>query len=198
MLQRVNTDADEAVLAATVSVATRHEPATLGAASMEQFLAGIGARAFRFAEFGLRQREDALDAVQDAMTKMLSYRERPAGEWTPLFWSILRSRIIDVQRRHVFRLRWLLPQSDSADNTIDWADTGPDPARSHEGREAYARIAEALRALPQRQREAFTLRVLEELDVAATAHAMGCSEGSVKTHLSRARAALQRQLEEFR
>nr|WP_255746350.1 RNA polymerase sigma factor [Lysobacter sp. CFH 32150] len=168
------------------------------AASMEQFLAGIGTRAFRFAELGLRQRDDALDAVQDAMTKMLAYRGRPPGEWTPLFWSILRSRIIDVQRRRVFRLRWLSPQSDANDNTIDWADAGPDPARKHDGREAYSRIAEALRALPGRQREAFTLRVLEELDVTATARAMGCSEGSVKTHLSRARAALQRQLEEFR
>lgn len=193
MLQRVTADVDETALVATVSVATNPEPATLDA-----FLAGISVRAFRFAELGLRQREDALDAVQDAMTKMLGYRERPAREWTPLFWSILRSRIIDMQRRRVFRLRWLLPQSDSADNTIDWADAGPDPARSHDGREAYGRIAEALRALPQRQREAFTLRVLEELDVAATAQAMGCSEGSVKTHLSRARTALQRQLEEFR
>lgn len=65
-------------------------------------------------------------------------------------------------------------------------------------REAWSRISEALRTLPARQREAFTLRVLEELDVADTARAMGCSEGSVKTHLSRAREALQRQLEEFR
>lgn len=193
MLQRVNADADETALVATVPVATNREPTTL-----EEFLAGIGTRAFRFAELGLRQRDDALDAVQDAMTKMLAYRERPPSEWTPLFWSILRSRIIDVQRRRVFRLRWLSPQSDSSDNTIDWADAGPDPARKHDGREAYARIAEALRALPGRQREAFTLRVLEELDVTATAQAMGCSEGSVKTHLSRARAALQRQLEEFR
>ena len=203
MLQRVNADADETLLAATVPIATRPEPATLEAASlepasMEKFLAGIGARAFRFAELGLRQREDALDAVQDAMARMLAYRQRPAGEWTPLFWSILRSRIVDVQRRRTFRLRWLLPQSDDTGDTIDWADAGPDPARSHDGREAYARIAEALRALPRRQREAFTLRVLEELDVTATAQAMGCSEGSVKTHLSRARVALQRQLEEFR
>jgi len=166
-------------------------------ASLEHFLSAIGARAFRFAELGLRHREDALDAVQEAMLRMLGYRDRPAGEWTPLFWSILRSRIIDVQRRRVFRLRWLQPAGD-ADAWVDWQDDSPDPARNHEGREGYARMAGAVSQLPRRQREAFTLRVLEELDVADTARVMGCSEGSVKTHLFRAREALQRQLEDWR
>lgn len=171
------------------------EPAT----TLEDFLAGLGTRAFRFAEAGLRQREDALDAVQDAMEKMLGYRERPAEEWPPLFWSILRSRVIDLQRRRGFRLRWLLPQADhDAEANVDWADHGPDPQRSHDGREAWSQLAQALRTLPARQREAFTLRVLEELDVQTTARAMGCSEGSVKTHLSRAREALQKQLEDWR
>ena len=81
---------------------------------------------------------------------------------------------------------------------IDWADDGPDPSRRNDSREAWARISTVLGRLPARQREAFTLRVLEELDVADTARAMGCSEGSVKTHLSRAREAMQKQLEEFR
>ena len=167
--------------------------------SLEQFLAGIDGRAFRFAELGLRHREDALDAVQDSMMKMLGYRDRPPAEWSPLFWSILRNRIIDIQRRGLFRLRWLMPGSTDKDGEpVDWADDGPDPSRHHDSREAWSRISEALRTLPTRQREAFTLRVLEELDVADTARAMGCSEGSVKTHLSRAREALQRQLEEFR
>jgi len=168
--------------------------------TLEGFLHDIASRAFRFAELGLRHRDDALDAVQDAMMRMLGYRERPPSEWTPLFWSILRSRIVDLQRRRTFRLRWLAPaparDGDDA-QAIDWADDAPDPSRSHDGREAYARMAAALSALPRRQREAFTLRVLEELDVATTAEAMGCSEGSVKTHLSRAREALQRQLQEF-
>ncbi len=169
------------------------------AATLELFLADIETRAYRFAEIGLRSRDDALDAVQDAMIKMLGYRERPAGEWTPLFWSILRNRIVDMQRRGMFRLRWLAPSIEREDgSTIDWADDDtPDPSRSHDSREAWTRISAALGTLPRRQREAFTLRVLEELDVADTARAMGCSEGSVKTHLSRARAALQRQLEEF-
>ena len=167
--------------------------------SLDAFLADIGPRAFRFAEAGLRHHDDALDAVQDAMMKMLVYRDRPAEEWTPLFWSILRNRIVDIQRRGLFRLRWLLPGSSDRDGEpIDWADDAPDPSRSHDSREAWTRISDALAALPARQREAFTLRVLEELDVADTARVMGCSEGSVKTHLSRAREALQKQLEEFR
>ncbi|RZA36501.1 MAG: RNA polymerase sigma factor [Lysobacteraceae bacterium] len=169
------------------------------AATLELFLADVSTRAFRFAEAGLRSRDDALDAVQDAMMKMLGYRERPAAEWTPLFWSILRRKIVDVQRRGNFRLRFLAPPSErSEDSLIDWADTAAGPSQAHDQREAYGRLTAALRNLPARQREAFTLRVLEELDVADTARAMGCSEGSVKTHLSRARDALQKQLEDFR
>lgn len=167
--------------------------------TLEAFLAAVSARAFRFAELGLRHRDDALDAVQDAMMRMLAYRDRPASEWTPLFWSVLRSRIVDLQRRRGFRLKWLLPPPVHADDApVDWADPGPDPSRRHDGREAYERLAQALRQLPARQREAFTLRVLEELDVETTARVMGCGEGSVKTHLSRAREALQKQLEDFR
>ena len=168
-------------------------------ASLDAFLAAVGTRAFRFAEAGLRNRDDALDAVQDAMMRMLGYRDRPAAEWTPLFWSILRRRIIDLQRRSRFRLRWMRPAAADPrgeDASIDWADTGPGPAQVQEHGETYARLVQALRTLPARQREAFTLRVLEELDVATTAKAMGCSEGSVKTHLSRARQALNSQLED--
>lgn len=192
MLERVNADVDgsceDAVAGSGVPV------------SLDAFLADIGARAFRFAELALRQRDDALDAVQDAMTRMLAYRARPATEWPPLFWRILRTRVVDLQRRRAFRLRWLLPGEDT---TPDWnahaADVdAPDPAREHDQREAWTRIAGALAALPRRQREVFTLRVLEELDVATTAQVMGCSEGSVKTHLSRAREALQKQLEDWR
>jgi RNA polymerase sigma-70 factor (ECF subfamily) len=173
--------------------------------TIDAFLAGISARAFRFAELGLRHREDALDAVQDAMMKMMGYRDRPATEWTPLFWSILRSRIVDMQRRSLFRLRWMLPSSAKTGDdgeSIDWADTAtddrPDPSGAHDQQEAYRTLVSALRALPARQREAFTLRVLEDCDVATTARIMGCSEGSVKTHLFRARDTLQKQLEDFR
>lgn len=192
-LAQVSTDARTTANPPRADGAAPQAPATL-----DGFLAGVGPRAFRFAEAGLRHREDAMDAVQEAMMKMLAYRERPAPEWTPLFWSILRSRIIDVQRRRTFRLGWLgSSPAGGEDSSLDWADEGPDPSRAHDGQEAYARLLDALRGLPRRQREAFTLRVLEEFDVAETARIMDCSEGSVKTHLSRARAALQRQLEDF-
>jgi RNA polymerase sigma-70 factor (ECF subfamily) len=188
------------VLVSTAASPERETPAMPPrVVSLESFLADIGTRAFRFAEAGLRNRDDALDAVQDAMMKMLAYRERPVAEWTPLFWSILRRKIVDVQRRGNFRLRWLSPASErSEERQIDWADSAAGPSQSHDQREAYSKLILALRSLPARQREAFTLRVLEELDVADTARAMGCSEGSVKTHLSRARDALQKQLEDFR
>nr|WP_132985477.1 RNA polymerase sigma factor [Luteimonas terricola] len=169
-----------------------------GAETLEAFLDGIAARAYRFAEAGLRHREDALDAVQDAMVKMLGYRERPADEWTPLFWTILRSRIVDVQRRRTLRLGWMTSADERQEAGVEWADAGPDPSRAHDGQEAWGEVVAALRDLPRRQREAFGLRVLEELDVATTARVMGCSEGSVKTHLSRARGALQKRLEDFR
>src|SRR5699024_8258356 len=147
------------------------------AQTLDAFFAGVRGRAFRFAETGLRSRDDALDAVQDAMTRMLGYRERPAEEWTTLFWTILRSRIIDIQRRRTFRLGWMTSAGDRDGEGPEWADTAPDPSRAHDGREAWARLAETLRSLPRRQREAFSLRILEELDVATTARVMGCSEG---------------------
>jgi RNA polymerase sigma factor (sigma-70 family) len=203
MLLRVNAEPDTGAdaLPACTGGSARLSPENRGPAapaSIEQFLAAIGPRAFRFAELGLRHREDALDAVQDAMMRMLGYRDRPAAEWTPLFWSVLRNRIVDTQRRRTFRLRWLQPAPANGDTTVDWVDeAAPDPARTHDNREAYGRLANALAMLPRRQREAFTLRVLEELDVATTARVMGCGEGAVKTHLFRARAALQDHLREW-
>jgi RNA polymerase sigma-70 factor (ECF subfamily) len=168
--------------------------------SLESFLAAVELRAFRYAEVALRQREDALDVVQEAMERMLDYSARPAAEWTPLFWSILRRRVIDVQRRRRFRLRFWVDDRQQDDNAPpDWADlNGISPEADLSLQQGYARLQQALRGLPDRQREAFTLRVLQELDGATTATVMGCSEGAVKTHLSRARHSLSLQLEDLR
>ncbi len=178
----------------------RETPATLDA-----FLAQVERRAFRVAELQLRQREDAMDAVQDAMLRLVRhYRDKPATEWAPLFWGILRRRVVDLQRRRKVRsivVGWLGGgRDDQGDELPVWepADPGQDPLGRLHDVQAYADMAAAVRQLPQRQREAFMLRMLEGLDVAETAHAMGCSEGSVKTHLSRAMHHLRDQLEDWR
>ena len=118
MLLRVQADAAESSQDAPVGTGAPGLPPP----TLDAFLAGVDARAFRFAEVALRQREDALDAVQDAMARMLAYRERAPAEWTPLFWRILRTRVVDLQRRRGFRLRWLLPAEDAAP---DWREHAP-------------------------------------------------------------------------
>ncbi|MEY2169709.1 MULTISPECIES: RNA polymerase sigma factor [unclassified Rhodanobacter] len=187
---------DAELLAATA----QETPATLDA-----FLAQVERRAFRVAELNLRQREDAMDAVQDAMLRLVKhYRDKPAAEWAPLFWGILRRRIVDLQRRRKVRsivVGWLGGgRDDEGDELPSWepADHGPGPLDRLQDAQSWGDLSAALRELPQRQREAFMLRMLEGLDVAETARAMGCSEGSVKTHLSRAMQKLREQLEDWR
>lgn len=170
--------------------------------SLDQFLASVERRAFRMAELALGHREDALDAVQEAMIRLVGYRERPSEEWTPLFWSILRRQVTDRHRRNTVRRRVMAVLGRDEEQREDplemLPDPGEDPARRHADAEAWSALGRALRRLPRRQREAYLLRELQGLDVAETAAAMGCSDGSVKTHLSRAMAALRIQLEDWR
>jgi len=173
--------------------------------NLDAFLAQVQRRALRMAELALGNAEDALDAVQDAMLRLHQhYRQRPPAEWTPLFWGILRRRIVDLQRRRKVRsivVGWLGGgRDDEGDELPSWdpADRGPGPLDRLQDSHAWDDLGVALRKLPRRQREAFTLRMLEELDVAETARAMGCSEGSVKTHLSRAMQRLREHLEDWR
>ncbi len=173
--------------------------------TLEAFLAQVERRAFRIAELQLRHREDAMDAVQDAMLRLVKhYREKPAAEWSPLFWGILRRRIVDLQRRRKVRsivVGWLGGGRDSnGDEMPAWEppDRGPGPLDKLHDAQSYADMSVAVSKLPQRQREAFLLRMLEGLDVAETARVMGCSQGSVKTHLSRAMHHLRNQLEDWR
>jgi len=170
--------------------------------SLDQFLAGVERRAFRMAELALGHREDALDAVQEAMIKLVAYRDRPSDEWTPLFWSILRRQVTDRHRRDTVRRRFMAVLGrgeEPAEDPLEMLpNPGEDPARRHADGAAWAALGRALRKLPRRQREAYLLRELQGLDVAQTAAAMGCSDGSVKTHLSRAMSALRLQLEDWR
>ncbi len=149
-------------------------------------------------------REDALDLVQDAMLKLVQrYASRDAQEWGPLFHQILQSRIRDGYRRNRVRNRWRvwfgINAEDESDPIQELADTSnPDPMERVAEAHAATAVEAALRQLPLRQQQVFLLRVWEGLDVAATAKAMGCSAGSVKTHYSRAVHRLRVSLEDHR
>jgi RNA polymerase sigma-70 factor (ECF subfamily) len=190
-------------LAGTLDSDLLDTPARAVPATLDAFLADVERRAFRLAELQLGHREDALDAVQDAMLRLVKhYRDKPAQEWTPLFWGILRRRIVDLQRRRKVRsivVGWLGGRDEEGEDLPAWepADKGPGPLQRLHDSQSWADLSAAVQRLPQRQREAFLLRMLEGLDVAQTAQAMGCSEGSVKTHLSRAMHHLRDQLEDW-
>jgi RNA polymerase sigma-70 factor (ECF subfamily) len=166
---------------------------------LDRFLAGVERRAFRIARLALRDADDAHDVVQGAMLRLAqNYAGRPAAEWRPLFFRILYNGIRDLQRRHGVRRRFLgwLPgagrDGDDAEDVFEQVpDPGPEPLQQLTAAETMRQLEQALRSLPARQLEAFSLRCLEGLDVAATAVAMGCSEGSVKTHYFRALQALR-------
>jgi RNA polymerase sigma-70 factor (ECF subfamily) len=171
---------------------------------MAEFLAEVERRALRIAEIGVRDRDEALDLVQDAMIKLVrNYSGRDTSEWPPLFYRILQNAVRDWHRRQVVRNRVMVwfQKAKTDDNDQDVIASAPDPiGRSPEeelqNSEAMADMEVAVHELPTRQREAFMLRTFEGLDVAGTAVAMGCSQGSVKTHYSRAVHTLRDKLGE--
>jgi RNA polymerase sigma-70 factor (ECF subfamily) len=171
---------------------------------LSEFLAEVERRAYKQALFAVRDDSVALDIVQDAMLKLTeSYCARPPAELPLLFQRILQNTIRDHFRRQKVRSIWTMPVSsllgadpdDDADplETLEVADDSKfsePPAQQVERSQVLALIEKALERLPARQRQAFLLRYWEELDVTAAAKIMGCSEGSVKTHCSRASHAL--------
>ena len=178
------------------------------AEELSSFLASAERRAFKQAQFAVRDADGALDIVQDAMLKLAeNYGDRPAAELPLLFTRILQNTIHDYFRRQKVRSTWVTLFSalggrgddDDADplETLE-ALAGSDGAESAEDKvgrsQLIAIIEEEISRLPARQREAFLMRYWEEMDVAETAAAMGCSEGSVKTHCSRATHALAKAL----
>jgi RNA polymerase sigma-70 factor (ECF subfamily) len=177
-----------------------------GARALETFLAEVERKAFRIAQIALRHEADALDVVQDAMMQLAHrYASRPAPEWRPLFYRILENRIRDVQRRRIVRQRVMsvMPwrgedAEDEMPDPIDQAPAAdPTPAAQIESDQMVQALELALTELPGRQRQAFLLRNIEGLDVAETAAAMKCSQGSVKTHYFRALQALRTKLGDF-
>jgi len=174
---------------------------------LDEFLASVERRAFKQAAFAVRDDDAALDIVQDAMVKLtVNYGDRPAAELPLVFTRILQNAIHDHFRRQKVRNTWVTLFSALSPNADDDADpletlealSGSEPAESAadkvERGQIVGIIEEEIAKLPARQREAFLLRYWEDFDVAETAAAMGCSEGSVKTHCSRATHALARAL----
>ena len=166
---------------------------------LSDFLASVEKRAFKQALFAVRNEESALDIVQDAMMKLSEkYGDKPAGELPMLFQRILQNVIRDYYRRQKVRNMWTTllsvfsgPEDDEHDplESIESADSdhkSESPQAQLEQQQTLGAIEKEIEKLPPRQREAFLMRYWEEMDIAETAAAMGCSEGSVKTHCSRA------------
>jgi RNA polymerase sigma-70 factor (ECF subfamily) len=173
-----------------------------------EFLAGAERRAYKQALFALRDEDNALDVVQDAMLKLSEhYSDRPAPELPLLFTRILQNSIHDFFRRQKVRSTWVSLFSaftGSQDNDEDPLETleamhGTQAAErvteQGESGQIVAILAKEQDRLPGRPRKAYLVSSREQKDVAETAAAMGCSEGSVKTHCSRATHALARALQ---
>jgi RNA polymerase sigma-70 factor (ECF subfamily) len=174
---------------------------------LSDFLAEVERRAYKQALFAVRDSHAALDIVQDAMLKLSEkYADRPAVELPLLFQRIIQNAIHDHFRRARVRAFWISPLSalrggaggeDDDSDPLDNLQIDPGakiaaqlPPAALEQSQTVALIEKALEALPPRQRQAFLLRYWEEMDVAEAAAVMGCSEGSVKTHCSRATHAI--------
>ena len=171
---------------------------------LNRFLAEVEKRALRNAEISVRDRDEALDLVQDAMIKLArKYADRSSDEWTPLFYRILQNGVRDWHRRQLVRNRVMVwfRRPGVEDNDYDVVASAPDPKgrtpdEQLQSQEAMQCLEVAVGELPARQREAFMLRTFEGLSVAGTVTSMGCSEGSVKTHYSRAVHSLRESLGE--
>ena len=175
---------------------------------LNEFLKSVERRAFKRTVYAVRDEDAALDIVQDAMIRLAqSYADRPANEWPMLFQRILSNATLDWFRRQKVRNAVFMNMGDleaAVDEDGDFdlleslktEDSIAESADQAAGRtQMLSQIEDEISKLPARQREAFLLRYWEELDVAETAAAMGCSEGSVKTHCSRAVQALAKALQ---
>ena len=175
---------------------------------LSDFLKSVEKRAFKRSVYHTRDEEAALDIVQDSMMKLAqSYGDKPLAELPMLFQRILSNTTLDWFRRRKTRNALFSNMSDfesaGDDGDFDILETlelqtnseGTESAQDATERAQILREIEVeVKLLPGRQREAFLMRYWEEMDVAETAAAMGCSEGSVKTHCSRAVQALSKAL----
>ncbi len=175
---------------------------------LSDFLKSVEKRAFKRAAYAVRNDDAALDIVQEAMIRLSEkYADRPAAELPLVFQRILSNATMDHFRREKVRNSVVQNLSEfdkgDQDGEFDLLETlhaledtmGTESAADAVSRaQILQRIDEQVAELPARQREAFLLRYWEEFDVAETAEVMGCSQGSVKTHCSRAVHALAKAL----
>lgn len=176
---------------------------------LSQFLKDVEKRAFKRTVFHVRDEDAALDIVQDSMIKLSQhYGDKPANELPMLFQRILSNSTLDWFRRQKTRNALFtnigdFEQRDGEDDNYDWLENhassgAQETVQSAEDTTQRAQVLQSIekeiQELPARQREAFLLRYWEEMDVAETAAAMGCSEGSVKTHCFRAIQTLSKAL----
>ena len=189
------------------------ESDTLGEMATRQelsdFFVQVERRAFKQTAYAVRDDHAALDIVQDAMMKLSEkYADRPATEFPMLFQRILQNTMRDFWRRQKVRNVWMTLMSSFSVSGEDGEESDPlevlvsaddaqnnEPESNLQQRQTMALIEDALSKLPARQREALVMRYWEEMDVAETALVMGCSQGSVKTHCSRAVRAMAASLE---
>ncbi|MGL4573970.1 MAG: RNA polymerase sigma factor [Burkholderiaceae bacterium] len=177
---------------------------------LSQFLQTVERRAFKQAFFAVRDEDHALDIVQDSMMRLAEkYGDKPAEELPMLFTRILQNAIHDHFRRQKVRNTWVTlfsafrkdgDEGDDSDileslESEEGSEKAESAADKVEREQVLQAIDDEIQKLPGRQREAFLLRYWEDMDVAETAALMGCSEGSVKTHCSRATHALAKALQ---
>lgn len=167
---------------------------------MNAFLASVERRAYRMALLATQEPADALDIVQDAMFKLVkNYEQQPQVEWPALFQRVLQNRIMDWHRQTTRSKRWFQPfkftEKEDDDNVDEMSlivdERERDPSVLLELANDIDVVLNAIEGLPIRQQQAFLLRVWEGFDVTATALAMSCSEGSVKTHFYRATQSIK-------
>ena len=160
--------------------------------SLDSFLETVEKSAFRMADIATRNPDDALDIVQDAMIKLVEkYSAKPVKEWRPLFFAILNSRIIDYHRKKTLTSRifsWIDAKKD--DEKPELESIVSEPLALLEEQFTIEQLEVALEGLPTRQQQVFMLRTWQGFSVVETAEILDCSEGSVKTHLSRATQTL--------
>ena len=176
------------------------------AQALDRFLQQVERRALGMAIIATRNRDDGLEIVQETMLKFAeNYAHKPSAEWAPLFFRVLQNQTRDWHRRNRVRSRWRVWFRDKPmDETIE-ADNvenlhnphSRDPLVELTNMNALEQLHYAWQQLPSRQQEVFLLRAWEGLNVAQTALAMEISEGSVKTHYSRAIHQLRTQLEGY-